>query len=141
MKKLAICIICLFALVSMVVYAHYEQKAKKGEIKTNNMEYENIFQKEITGSELATIINKTIDNNETNQVSKDENGVYIENDTNSIKLEIKFKQSDNIFTMEMIYNNKISRFVELYRQAKFKCTKLEYHNKTKFVKYLYFQEI
>ena len=115
-------------------------KAKKGEIQINNSVYSNLYQKELSGNELATIMNKTLDNNEKNNIEKDENGNYINNNNNSINIEIKFKQSDNIFSMETIYKNQISKFIELYGQVKFKCIKLEYHSKTNMIKYLYFEE-
>ena len=100
-----------------------------------------MYEKEITGSSLATIINKTLDKNNKNNIKKNENGKYIENEDNSIKIDIKFKDSDKIFPIESIYSSQMSEFIRLYGQANFKCTKLEYHKSTKFIKYLYFEEI
>ena len=31
--------------------------------------------------------------------------------------------------------------MQLYNQIKFKCTKLEYHEKTQLVSYMYFEEV
>ena len=140
MKKLVIIFIGIIAIISSVSYAYCMHKAKKGEIQINNSVYSNLYQKELSGNELATIMNKTLDNNEKNNIEKDENGNYINNNNNSINIEIKFKQSDNVFSMETIYKNQISKFIELYGQVKFKCIKLEYHSKTNMIKYLYFEE-
>ena len=141
MKKIAIYFVCIIITISIVGYIYCQYKARKSEIDSNNVIYENLLQKELIGSKLATIINKTLDSNEKNKLDKDGNGLYTENDTNSIKIEIKFKLSDNIFPIETIYTNKVSEFIRLYGQAIFKCTKMEYHKKTKFIKYLYFEEV
>ncbi len=141
MKKIVIYIVCIIITITTVAYIYYQVKSKKSDIETNNVVYDNLLEKELTGNKLATIINKTLDNNERNKIEKDGNGLYIENDTNSIKIEIKFKLSDNIFPIESIYTKKVSEFIRLYGQANFKCLKIEYHKKTKFVKYLYFEEI
>ena len=141
MKKISIIILCIIAIISGVAYGFANYKAKQGERNINNSIYANLYEKDINGNDLATIINKTLDNNEKNNIEKDENGIYKDNNKNSIKIEIKFKQSDNIISIEKIYNSKISRFIELYGQVMFKCTKIEYHTKTKLGKYLYFEEI
>ena len=141
MKKITIFIVLVIIIVAVFSYIYYNYKAKKSNIDSNNMIYKTAYEKEITGNNLATIINKALDNNEKNYIKKDDNGTYIENDENSIKIEIKFKQSDHVFQMESIYQNKVSEFIRLYGQAIFKCTKIDYHRKTKLVKYLYFEEI
>ena len=141
MKKITIFIVCILIAITFIAYLCNEYKIKKSQIDTSNLEYKSTYQKEINGNSLATIINKALDNNEKNNVGKDSSGAYIENDDNSIKIDIKFKQSDHVFKMEDIYLNKVQEFIRLYGQALFKCTKIEYHNKTKLVKYLYFQEI
>ena len=141
MKKITIFIVCILIAITFIAYLCNEYKIKKSQIDTSNLEYKSTYQKEINGNSLATIINKALDSNEKNNVEKDENGAFIENDDNSIKIDIKFKQSDHVFKMEDIYLNKVQEFIRLYGQVLFKCTKIEYHNKTKLVKYLYFQEI
>ena len=141
MKKIAIFIVSVIVILAVFTYVYYNYKAKKSDIDSNNMIYKSVYEKEISGNDLATIINKALDTNEKNFIQKDENGLFIENNENSIKIEIKFKQSDHVFPMEKIYENKVSEFIRLYGQAIFKCTKMEYHKKTKFIKYLYFQEV
>ena len=141
MKKIAIFIVSVIVILAVFTYVYYNYKAKKSDIDSNNMIYKSVYEKEISGNDLATIINKALDTNEKNFIQKDENGLFIENNENSIKIEIKFKQSDHVFPMEKIYENKVSEFIRLYGQAIFKCTKMEYHGRTKLVKYLYFQEI
>lgn len=56
--------------------------------------YETYLNKEVSGRDLTTAVNRAVDNNEKNKVSKDEKGFYIGNDINSIIIEIKI--SDNV---------------------------------------------
>lgn len=142
MKKYIIIFVCLIVVIlSLAAYIFEQYKSKKSEISKNNLYYEDIYNKEITSGDIATIVNNAMDKNDRNGIAKDDNDMYIENDINSIKIDIKFLQSDEIYSIEPIYNNDISRFVRIYNTSKFKCTKIEYHKKTKFVKYLYFEEI
>ncbi len=141
MKKITIIIIGILAICCTMWYGFYQYRSKKSDIETNNIEFTSLYEKEVNGSNLATLINKAFDKNETNNVKKDSNGQYIDNNKNSIKIEIKFKQSDKTFPMESINENQVSEFIRLYGQATFKCTEIEYHKTTKYVKYLYFEEI
>ena len=80
------------------------------------------------------------DNNEKNEVSKNKKGIYIENDTNSIKIEIKITDNDNIYNMETIYNNGTQNFLQYYGEIKFKCVDIKYHTETNKVKYMLFEQ-
>ena len=111
------------------------------EAKMENSQYEQYYQKEIYGTDLATLMNKVVDSNIQNEVAKDENGLYIDNGKNSIRMDIKFTDDDSIHTLEEIYNSDTGVFVQYYNQIKFKCTKIEYHEQTGKVSYLYFEQI
>ncbi len=141
MKKIAIFAVIIIIILCIFGFSYQKYMTKKTEIEKNNLMYDGLYKKEISGNELATIVNKTLDSNERNNIKQNENGEYIENDTNSIRIEIKFKESDKIFPIESIYSSRVSEFIRLYGQVKFKCTKIEYHRSTKFIKYLYFQEV
>lgn len=140
MKKIIVFFVIIIAILGMFCYIYSQKKISQNELIANNKEYTTLLNKEISANDLASLINKTINKNETNKVTK-ENGLYIENDTNSIIMEIKFIDSDNAIRTENIYKNDITKFIELYGSSKFKCTKVETHKNTKFVKYLYFEEI
>ena len=90
---------------------------------------------------VTDYINKIENKNENNLVARNENGLFIENETNSVVINIKFKQSDSIFRGEKISKNGITNFVKLYSVAKFRCTNLEYHKNSKYIKCIYFEEI
>ncbi len=141
MKRYIILLGCVVVVISLLLSIYGRYKTKMSEISNNNLYYEDIYNKEITAGDLATIVNNAMDKNDRNGISKDEFGMYTENDMNSIKIDIKFLQSDEVYSIEPIYKNDISKFVRIYNTSKFKCTKIDYHKKTKFVKYLYFEEL
>ena len=141
MKKFIITFI-IFTIISIVaIYAYYDQKQVSNDITKKNAEFEYYYNKEIYGAELATIINKAIDSNETNNIEKDNKGKYIENDTTSINIDIKITDNDTIYNMEIFYNGGISNFVKNFNIIKFKCTNIQYHKNTNRIKYMYFEQI
>lgn len=142
MKKLAIFFLGIVIIVVGISYMYLNYKSSYNEAKRENMQFESYYNEEIYGTDLATIINKAVDNNETNEVQKDNKGKYINNDNNSINIDIKMLDDDGtIYNIEKIYNGGTSTFVQYYSQIKFKCTKIEYHQKTNKVKYMLFEQI
>ena len=122
------------------MYLNY--KANYNETQKENRQFESYSNKEIYGLELTTIINKAIDNNKNNEVQKEEKtGKYINNDNNSINIDIKMLDYDKTYNMEIFYNNGMDKFIQAYGEIKFKCTKIEYHNTTGKVKYMLFEQI
>ena len=82
-----------------------------------------------------------IDQNEKNKIEKNEKGYYIDNKQNSIKIDLKMTTIDKTYPMEEIYNNQITNFVQNFNQIKFKCTKIEYHENTKKISKMVFEEL
>ena len=109
-------------------------------IKEQNSEYEYYLDKTVYGTDVTSIIGKAVDENEKNNIQKNEKGHYIENDENSIKIEIKMLSNGKTYPMEEFYNNDITRFVQNFNLIKFKCTNIEYHENTGKVKKLIFEE-
>ena len=109
--------------------------------KKENMQFESYNNKELNGAELATIINKAIDNNETNEVQKSNKGKYIDNESNSINIDIKMLDNDETYNMETLFSGGMDKFVQYYSQIQFKCTSIEYHKSTNKVKYMLFEQI
>ena len=110
-------------------------------INSENSEYEQYLDKEIYGIDIASLINKSTDKNEKNSVSKDDKGYFIQNDENSIEIEIYIKDSDTTYKMEQIYKQGVEQFVQFFLNDKFKSSKVEYHEKTKRIKYILFEQI
>ena len=74
-------------------------------------------------------------------MSKDNKGRYIDNESNSIKIDIKMLDNDKTYTMETLYSGGMDKFVQYYNEIQFKCTNLEYHKTTNKVKYMLFEQI
>lgn len=142
MKKIVWTLLILFLTLTISavgIYMNYQDK--RNDIGKFNKQFESYKEKEIYGAELATIINKVINENERNNIFKSETGRYIENDETSIKLEVHIKDNDKIYLAENFYRLGTAQFVENFNTEKFKCTNIEYHYKTKRVKSLFFEQI
>ncbi len=141
MKKIAIfCIIIIF-IICGISYLYLNYRANYNTSKKANLEFERYLNEEVYGADLATIINRAIDNNKRNEVERNNKGIYLNNDTNSINIEIKITDDDSIYQMETIYNGGIQNFVNHYNKIKFKCIEIKYHNSTNKVKYMLFEQI
>ena len=144
MKKktfIIILILLILLMISLYIMYLYRSYSTKEEQQINN-EYSAYYNQQKQGSDLISIINRTADLNNKNNVEKNEKGFYIENDTNSIKLYIGFTYENDtkVLDMERVINNGIESFLKVYSTAKFKCTEVTYHEKTKNVKSLTFVE-
>ena len=142
MKKTFL-ILCgsIILLVLIFSYLYYNYQVGIAQAQKNNQEYESYTTNQILGSSLMTLMNKASNDNEQNQVEKDEEGLYIENDTNSIKIDVKFLEADKAVSMEKIQSLGEDMFLKNYRSMSFSCTQKEYHEKTNQIKYLLFEQV
>ena len=142
MKKLLLILMLLFIIIIFSIYGLLlNNKAQKNSLKIYNREYEEYLNKIIKGTELATLINKVTNINENNNIKKDENNYYIENQENSIKIEIKLILTEKTYPMEEIYNKDTAEFVKHFSLEEFKCIKIEYHEKTGKLSKMLFEQI
>lgn len=141
MKKIALFFLIIIVIVVGISYMYLNSKANYYQSKKANMEFESYYNHEIMGTDLTTIINKAIDSNQNNDVQKDEKEKYINNDNNSINIDIKMLDVDETYSMETFFNGGIEKFVQYYGTIQFKCTQIEYHKKTNKVKYMLFEQI
>lgn len=142
MKKILICILSIFLIIICIVgYSVYSKNENTAQISVDNKTYESYYNKEVLGTDIISIINKATDSNKKNDIKIGEDGNYIDNGKNSIRIEIKFLELDKVITMERINNVGIEKFWSNYGALSFKCTKIEYHEKTHRVKYMYFEEV
>lgn len=123
MKKIAIFFLILIVILVGISYMYLNYKANYYQAKKENKQFESYEGQEIYGTELTTIINKAVDSNENNQVSKDGKGKYINNDKDSIQIEIKMLDNDTSYWMETLYSGGMDKFVQYYSEIKFKCTR------------------
>ena len=142
MKKIVILISTIFLTIALIIgYRIYYKKVAIEQAVKENKSYESFYNKDILGTDVISIINKAIDSNEKNQVEKDEKGNYIDNFENSIEIKLKFKELDQIITMERINEVGMQQFWLNFGALSFKCTDIEYHTKTNNVKSMYFEQI
>lgn len=120
-KTIIIILIPILMILFSVIGILRTKNTTNREIRQANMQYEYYLNKEIYGTDVATIINKAINENEKNNIQKNERNHYIENNTNSIKIELKMTTNGKTYQMEEMYNNDITRFVENFNIIKFKC--------------------
>lgn len=140
-QSLLIILAIIFIVICIVSGTIINLQAENREISKYNSEYEKYLNKEVLGTEVATLISKVVDQNEKNNVQKDEKGYYIDNNRNSIKIDLKMTTIDKTYPMEEIYNNQITNFVQNFNLIKFKCTKIEHHEQTKKISKLIFEEL
>ena len=140
-QSLFIILALLFIIICITCGFLINIRAENAQIKKENLEYEIYLNKEIEGTELATLISKAVNSNKKNNVLKDEKNYYIDNGENSIKIDLKMTTIDKIYPMEEIYNNEIASFVKNFNFINFKCTSIEYHKKTGKISKLIFEEL
>ena len=84
-------------------------RARAAEIRRHNQLYEAYLDKEILGTELATLINRVMDFNTRNGVEQDETGHFISNETNSIHIVVEMITVEDTFTMESLARQRNGR--------------------------------
>ena len=141
MKKYAILIFFVIMCVAGISYIYLNYKANYNNTKKDNYQFESYYEKDIPGTELATLINKAVDNNTINDVQKDEKGRYINNNNNSIQIDIYFLDDEKTHPMEEFYTSGIQQFMTYYSEIKFKCTGIEHHQNTNKVSYMLFEQV
>lgn len=142
MKKIILILLAVvIVIVSIIGIKYYSYLLEKNNIATENAEYEKYKDQETYGIDLATLINKTVDKNEKNGIPKDDQGMYIQNEENSIEIEIYIEDNETTYKMEAFYNTGIEQFVQYYGDIKFKCSNIEYHENTGKIKYMLFEQL
>lgn len=141
MKKLAIFFLTIIVIIVGISYMYMNYKANYYINQKENYQFSSYYNKELKGNEIATLINKAYDNNSSNNVAKDKKGKFVDNDNNSIKMDIKMLDTDKTYDMETLNSGGMDKFVQYYGQITFKCTKIDYHSSTGKVKYMLIEQI
>lgn len=147
MKKTLISILIITTVLLIIIVTSIIENSKELQaIKKFNSTYEQYLNKEIYGTDVATIINKAINSNLKNEIQQDENKNFILNDTNSLQVEVEFLYNEQTgetrtFNMEKIYYRGMKEFIQPFSLTKFKLITIEYHTKTKLVSKLLFKQL
>ena len=140
-KTLIVLLILFFIIILMFFMLKMNIESSERNIKSFNMEYEQYLEQEIYGTDIATLINKAIDNNKKYEIQKDEDGLYIDDNKYYIGIKLKFLEGSKIYDMETIEKVGITEFIQNFNLMKFKCTEIKYHTDTNRVKEMIFEEI
>ena len=144
MKKIIIFIVVVLIIILSIIGIRYcSYKVEYDAIKQENSIYEKYKDTEISGLDVATLINKSVDKNEKNKIQKNDKNEYIQNEENSIEIEVYMKNEDETYQikMETIYDNGTEQFVQYCGNLMFKCSRMEYHKRTGKISYILFEQI
>lgn len=142
MKKTIIIIsVIAICIVMSITYAYSLYKDDINQIQKFNNQFSQYINQEFFGTELATIINLAIDNNEKYNIAKDTSGKYIPDDLYSVRIDVYMTDTQKTYSMETLNAGEISNLVNNYSNIQFKCTKVEYHKSNKRISYLYIEQI
>ena len=117
MKKIIILLSIVIIVIAIVAFNYMNYKKEYNDILKYNLEFEKNYQKEISGMDLTTIINKVINNNEKNNVEIGQDKKYISNSTNSINIEIKMTDTNQCLRMELPQKIKNRTIIYMIQQS------------------------
>lgn len=143
MKKLLVITLIIFLILAVIVTVSLTENRKSlSEIQKQNEEYEKYLGKQVFGTEVVSVINKASNSNIKNEVAKDDKELFIENTTNSIKVEIKMLSEGKLisYPMETIQKVGVAGFVKNFNLITFQCSNIEYHETTKKVSKIVFEQ-
>lgn len=138
-KNIILFVILAIVILVIVCYQITNIQNAKREVVKYNSEFEKYTEKEIYGTDIATIINKAIDNNERNKVTKDDEGFYINDNNNYIGVEIHITTNETTYKMETINKVGVINFVSNFNLISFRCTDIKYHSNGKISKIIFTQ--
>lgn len=124
MKKTLLAILTILIIILVILLSkYYKYKEIENTKKSFNIPYEAYMDKEIYGTEIATVINKAVDDNEKNFYTEEK----------KVKIEIKIIdfEEETMYNMDMLYNGGMNKFVQYYNSIKFKCTNMKYDDERK----------
>ena len=140
MKKGFIFLIIVVIIVAIVGYRYISYKNEYNTIQKENSDFDRYKDQIVYGLDVASMMNKAVDKNTKNKISKDEQGYFVQNDENSIEIEIYMLDNQTTYKMETIYNSGTEQFVQYYGEIQFKCSKIEYHKKTGRINSIFFEQ-
>ena len=148
MKKQFIFIIMILIIAIIFVTLYFlSYRADQNEIKKYNLNYEKYQDKTIYGTDVGSIINFAINNNEMYEIEKSENGKYLDDDIYCVRIEVIIPTQDeegnieeNIYDMETINKLGTDRFVQNFNLYEFEIKKINYNSKGR-VNYIEIQNI
>lgn len=129
MKKTIVVILSVLMIILISIYMNYRHiLSSKLQAKKFNQDYEFFNRENILGTDVTTMINKAIDNNEKHNIKKDENGLYISDNDYAIKIYVYMIIDEKTYPMEELVKAGLDNFTRYFGEVHFKCTDVKYHN-------------
>ncbi len=131
MKKRFIIILLFLIIILLVVVVNVNNmQAKNRQIKKYNEDYEFYNKSQLLGTELTSVINKAIDSNIKNNIKKDDDGNFKNNNQSSIHIYVTFINNGETYTMENLEKRGLDKFNHAFGGIYFRCNKVTYHKLT-----------
>ena len=134
MKKIIILILIAVTIAISMIFVNYtEYRNKLAQVNKINKEFTAYENNIMQISTVITIMNKAIQLNTENDIQKDENNFFIENETNSIKVFLEIRSRESVIPMEDLILGKkagIEKVSFAFSDMLFKIDNIEYHEKT-----------
>ena len=145
-KHLLIIITIILIAIIIVCYNIIQIQGRQNELKNYNLAYENYLNKEIYGSDVATVMNKALDSNKKNNIQKDEKGYFIDNGQDSVQIELimitdEEKQETTTYKMETIEQVGMTSFLSNFSLTTFKSSNVKYHKDTGKIAKITFEQL
>lgn len=120
MKKIIIWIFIVFLVIIVSFWMWYHKNLQNlRSIKSFNSEFEIFLEREITGVDLTTVMNRAIENNHQYEVPKNEDGTYQNDGKNSIEIMIKPTEERKILSNGSFRKSGNERFYKEFRRSGF----------------------
>ncbi len=142
MKKTFMVLLLAFCIVVLIIVVNFNSYQKNmRQVLNFNKQYEEYNKEEVPGVDITTLINKAISNNEKYQISKDENGLYVDDGKYSIKIYITMIINGKTYPMESINKLGMESFTNYFGVINFKCTNITYHEETSRIATMTFESV
>ncbi len=128
MKRIILLIITIMIIAILIFsYNFIQYENKQTDVMKFNKTFLDYNKSNLYGTDITTVMNKAIDNNEQYKIKKDESGLYIPDELYSTKIYINLQEEGSTYPMENFYKVGIQEFTTYFGELNFKCTKVNYH--------------
>ncbi|MBP3596710.1 MAG: hypothetical protein J6J60_04850 [Clostridia bacterium] len=128
MKRIILLITTIIIVAILIFsYNYIQYENKQADVMKFNKIFLDFNRNNLYGTDITTVMNKAVDNNEQYKIKKDESGLYIPDELFSIKIYIILEKEGSNFPMENFYKVGIKEFTKYFGELNFECIKVNYH--------------
>lgn len=132
-KGIIILIIVAIVIITPLILIWVQYQEQRNEVKKFNLEYEQYEDKIIYGTNIGSLINYAIINNEKYNIEKNEDGIYLDDNKYCMRIEIEMLSTEDeyktiTYAMETIASLGTERFVSNFNLLEFKCKDITYNS-------------